>query len=117
MTHLLFVYGTLSSSSLSQEARRLAAGSTHLGTAWTRGELQDLHGFPALVQTGAGRVDGELLHVRDAGLWAELDAYEGVGEGGWYRRQLVIAIDASDQPRSCWTYVAHHSPRPRPVGS
>ncbi len=87
-------------------ARRLAEGSTHLGDATVHGRLIDLQGFQALQTGGTARVPGELLHVRDATLWDALDAYEGVGEAGWYQRELVVALDRDGQPRSAWSYTA-----------
>lgn len=105
MTHLLFVYGSLRASAANEASRLLAAGSRPLGPAHVRGRLLDLQGFPALVPGREGRVDGELVQVTDPALWERLDAYEGVGEAGWYRRGLVVAL-CRDEPRSAWAYVA-----------
>ncbi len=111
MTHLLFVYGSLRPGEDNDEARALAAGSRPVGPAHVRGHLLELHGHQALVPGPAGRVDGELVHVTDAALWDRLDAYEGVGKPGWYRRGLVVAL-CRDEPRSAWAYLA-----PAPVGA
>lgn len=100
------MYGSLRRDQPGKEVARLAAGSKPLGPAHVRGELVDLHGHPALSVGRGGRVDGELVHVTDAGLWDALDAYEGVGEAGWYRRELVVASDRDGQPRSAWSYTA-----------
>ena len=110
MTDLLFVYGSLRSDDGGPEAARLAAGSSSLGPAHARGHLTQLHGQPALVVGRGGRVDGELVHVTDRTLWDHLDAYEGVGEVGWYRRELVVVIDEAGHPRSAWAYTAAPSP-------
>lgn len=105
MTRLLFVYGSLRRGQPNPEADRLAKGSRHLGSAHVRGTLTQLHGFPALLP-GTQRVDGELVLVEDEALWGFLDQHEGVGEPGWYRRALVVALDAAGQPRSAWAYMA-----------
>lgn len=108
VTQLLFVYGTLRAAGGPPEAiaATLAVGVTHLGAAWTRGTMADLHGFQALQTKGSDRIEGELLRIQDAATWTALDAYEGVGEAGWYERRLVVAVDAAGQPRSAWAYVA-----------
>jgi gamma-glutamylcyclotransferase (GGCT)/AIG2-like uncharacterized protein YtfP len=107
LTQLLFVYGTLRRGEPGPEAARLAAGSRLLGLAHVRGEMIEVQGHRALLVGRGERVEGELLHVTDPALWAELDAYEGVGEAGWFRRELVVAIDEQGQPRSAWSYTAH----------
>jgi gamma-glutamylcyclotransferase (GGCT)/AIG2-like uncharacterized protein YtfP len=114
VTRLLFVYGSLRAGQDNDEARALAAGSSPLGAAYVYGALMDLQGHAALQPTGSGRgrVNGELVLIRDEALWTRLDAYEGVGEPGWYVRGLVVAIDAHGQPRSAWAYVA---PTPGPA--
>ena len=104
MTRLLFVYGTLRPDQDNDEARHLAAHSKPLGTAYVHGQLVELQGFPALVPGRTGRIDGALLLVNDEALWARLDAYEGIGEDGGYRRELVVAIDQRGDPRSAWAY-------------
>lgn len=85
-------------------AQAVAAGTTRLGAAQVAGRLVARDGFPALVVGGEARVPGELLHVRDPALWDALDAYEGVGEPGGYRRELVVALDATGAARSAWAY-------------
>lgn len=105
MTRLLFVYGSLRRDQDNDAARRLASAARWICKAHVRGTLTQRHGFPALTTGRTGRVDGELVLVDDA-LWAWLDEHEGVGEPGWYRRELVVAVDDKAEPRSAWTYVA-----------
>lgn len=106
MTKLLFVYGTLRPGQ-SPEGNRLAVRSRNLGPAYVHGTLVDVQGHQGLVSAKAGaRVQGDLLLIDDESVWAEIDAYEGVGEPGWYARGLVVAIDQHGQPRSAWAYVA-----------
>lgn len=111
MTRLLFVYGSLRRGQDNPEAHHLAASSRWVAKAHVRGTLGQLHGFPALTPGRSGRVDGELVLIDDA-LWPWLDQHEGVGEPGWYRRELVVALDERGDPRSAWTYVASDSPQP-----
>lgn len=106
MTRLLFVYGTLRPGQPNPASDRLASGSRSLGRAHVRGGLTQVHGFPALLPKGTQRIDGELLLVEEEALWEVLDRHEGVGEAGWYRRTLVVAIDDKGQARSAWTYMA-----------
>lgn len=108
MTRLLFVYGSLRSQE-SEPARHLHQGSDLVGPAYVHGHLTDVQGFPGLVVGRAGRIEGELRLIRDDALWAELDKHEGVGDEGWYIRQLVVAIDKNGDPRSAWAYT---SPQP-----
>lgn len=105
MTRLLFVYGSLLRGQPNDEAKHLEANSRWIAKAHVRGTLRQVHGHPALTPSPAGRVDGELLLIDDA-LWPWLDEHEGVGEPGWYRRELVVALDDKGEPRSAWTYVA-----------
>ena len=112
MTHLLFVYGSLRPGEDNDESRALAAGSKPVGPAHVRGRLVPVQGHLALLAGGGGRVDGELVHVTDPALWERLDAHEGVGEAGWYKRGLVVAL-CRDEPRSAWAYLAD-VPAPAP---
>lgn len=104
MTRLLFVYGSLQPDQDNAEAKHLASHSQSLGRAYVHGELVDVQGFPGLVPGRTGRIDGLLLLVQDEAIWDRLDAYEGVGEDGWYGRELVVAIDQRGDPRSAWAY-------------
>lgn len=93
----VFVYGTLRRGG---RASALLRGCECLGVRRVRGSLYDVNGaYPALVLEDAGEVEGEVWRCSGA-LLAELDQYEGVGQGLYHR----VRVEVEGTP--CWTYVA-----------
>ena len=93
----LFVYGALRRGAL--HAWRMEEGR-FLGEASVRGTLVAIDWYPGLVLEGETEVKGELWEVDEKHL-AELDAFEGIGEGsdhpGEYERvQATVSLGAEE---------------------
>src|SRR5262245_61422628 len=107
----LFVYGTLRQGSAHPMARFLAARARLLGMGTAAGRLHDLGDYPGMTEGRAGgeRVRGEVHELADPQTaLAELDRYEGCGEGDprpWlFERALAdVALDGGGQVRA-WCY-------------
>jgi len=110
---LLFVYGSLRRAADFPEARMLAAGADHLGTATARGRLYRIAWYPGMVASDdpAERVTGDLFALRDPALLAALDAYEGCGPADpapqEYRRAR-ITVESAAGPVEAWAYLFAH---------
>lgn len=107
-SELLFVYGTLRSDSGHPMHEVLARGAVLVGRGRVEGAIVDLGEYPGLVLERAGTVDGELWRVRDASLWATLDAYEGIGPDAevpesYERVRVAVALDDGTRV-TAWTY-------------
>lgn len=126
-TDLLFVYGTLMSTSggeLGRDMRaRLAREASVIGPATINARLFDLGRYPGLVEAGStdSIVHGELiqLHAAAATL-AWLDIYEGIEPGherlGEYERVSRTVALANGSLQSAWVYLYRADvARARPV--
>ncbi len=104
----LFVYGTLRSDSGHAMHDVLAAGAELVGRGRVAGALVDLGEYPGLVLAREGSVRGEVWRVRDASLWATLDAYEGIGpdaEVAESYERVRVDVRLDDGPTAAaWTY-------------
>jgi gamma-glutamylcyclotransferase (GGCT)/AIG2-like uncharacterized protein YtfP len=106
MTALLFVYGSLKSTAITEYSRRLAQEATFLGAAVTQGILYNLGSYPGMV-LGVGNVYGELWrlhHPEHALRW--LDAYEGINGlecDEYVRVQRMVQINHKQYP--AWMYL------------
>jgi len=110
---LLFVYGSLRRAADFPEARMLAAGADHLGTATARGRLYRIAWYPGMVASDdpAERVTGDLFALRDPALLAALDAYEGCGPSDpapqeYCRARILVESEAG--PVEAWAYLFAH---------
>lgn len=105
----LFVYGTL---------KRKPDGSKHellkradfFGSGRVRGKRYTADGYPAAVlNAGAGWIEGEIFRLDDAGLWAALDDYEGNS----YRRVLCEIECEQGGTLEAYCYVLAHTEETR----
>lgn len=101
---LLFVYGTLRSTSGHPMHRKLRAESDFVGPGTFRGRLYDLGNYPGAVlsRSNGDRVRGEIYRLREpARTLSALDAYEDKAF-----RRLKTTIRREDGARTqCWIYV------------
>jgi gamma-glutamylcyclotransferase (GGCT)/AIG2-like uncharacterized protein YtfP len=103
---VFFFYGTLTD--LSALRRVIGDADAFLiGPARVYGTLYDTGEYPALVLSGRAEVPGFLVDVQAEAV-AALDAYEGVAEGLYSRRQ-IIARTAGGERSLAWTYVYERS--------
>ena len=113
---LLFVYGTLMSTSTTKlgtpERRRLFQESVLIGPATMSGELLNLGDYPGFVtsKTSTSRVHGEILalhHPSQTFDW--LDDYECVSKNpikkGEYSREYLTAERKTGEVVRAWVYV------------
>lgn len=103
---VFFFYGTLVDAS----ALRRVIGDTDacvIGPALVCGTLYDTGEYPALVLSGRFEVPGVLVEVLPEAV-AALDAYEGVAEELYSRRQIT-ARTAGGERSLAWTYVYERS--------
>jgi gamma-glutamylcyclotransferase (GGCT)/AIG2-like uncharacterized protein YtfP len=105
---LLFVYGTLRSDSGHPMHEVLARGAVLVGRGTVGGALVDLGEYPGLVLDRDGSTPGEVWRVRDATLWATLDAYEGIGPDAevtesYERVRVHVRLDDGTDVEA-WTY-------------
>ncbi len=113
MLDLIFVYGTLRSTSPAPMAREFARNATLLGPARTPGRLIDLGRYPGLLEPAGNddMVDGEIWRLDDPeSFLPALDAHEGCGpddpEPHEYKRIVRAAILAgSSQAKDVWVYL------------
>ena len=113
---LLFVYGSLLSSSSHPMARQLAADATVLGQGRIRGDRYRIDWYTGLVpsELAATVVTGEVyrLHSPDT-LLPELDAYEEAeawrGTDAEFRRELLPVELVSECNLRCWVYSYNRS--------
>lgn len=107
---LLFVYGTLMRGYDHPMARHLAANADWRGAATCTGKLYRISSYPGLVLSSdpSDIVHGDLFALRDEGLFAELDAYEGCGADDPsphpYRRAMIDVVTLHG-PTQAWTYI------------
>lgn len=95
MQDRLFVYGTLMRGYDHPMARLLSDNADYLGAATMPGRLYQVRHYPGLIEATApsDRVAGDVFRLhRPAELLAQLDDYEGCGEGceqpAPYRREI-----------------------------
>lgn len=106
MTDLLFVYGSLKSTAMTEYSRRLAQEAAFFGAAVTYGTLYDLGRYPGMV-LGAGNVYGELWrlhHPQHALRW--LDIYEDV-KGSEYDEYVRVQcrVQINNKQYNAWMYI------------
>jgi gamma-glutamylcyclotransferase (GGCT)/AIG2-like uncharacterized protein YtfP len=96
MLDRLFVYGTLMRGYDHPMARLLSDNADYLGAATMPGRLYQVAHYPGLIEAAAAcdRVVGDVFRLhRPAELLAQLDDYEGCGEGceqpAPYRREVT----------------------------
>jgi gamma-glutamylcyclotransferase (GGCT)/AIG2-like uncharacterized protein YtfP len=106
MGDLLAVYGTLMDGLAPAAAPVLDGRVERLGPCRIPGRLYDCGPYPALSPEPYGPgVRGELLRLLDAGLWAELDEYEGCDPcdeaGSLFVRRRVLLLEPRHE---AWVY-------------
>ena len=116
----LFAYGTLLTGALDPAIDRLLArDAVSLGPARLRGRLHDQGGYPGMLETGHGWIQGELLEFANPSrALAQLDHYEGYNPGrpraGDFIRELR-QVETGSVMRDAWVYVLNtHRVRPGP---
>lgn len=108
---LLFVYGSLLSTSSHPMAAWLAAHADLLGAAVFKGKRFQVDWYPGVVPGDDGdAVVGEVHRLHDPrAAWPLLDAYEetgpGAGEHAEFRRALVEVTMADGRAAACWIYL------------
>ena len=109
---LLFVYGTLKRGGRNHD--RLAE-QTYVGAARTGPGfiLYSLGDYPGLVAEPADRggVAGEVWSVTASSL-AQLDAFEGVGEGLYRRERIPLLPPFADTPVETYVYARNLAGHP-----
>ncbi len=111
----VFVYGTLRRGlAENATARTFRAGATFLDRGWLPGALYSLGWYPALVEEGADRVEGEVWALAAPGLLHVLDTYEGLFDPGppEYRR-LRRRVRTPAGPIAAWAYIYAGAVTPR----
>ena len=113
---LLFVYGSLLSSSEHPLAQQLAANATLLGQGHVSGNRYRIDWYPGLVPSELADtvVTGEVYRLHSPGsLLPVLDAYEEAepwrGAGAEFRRELLAVELDSGSKLYCWTYIYNRS--------
>ena len=108
MSDLLFVYGTLLSSSPHPMARQLSREAQLLGPAKCQGTLYDFGKWPGMLLAGSGSVYGDVYYLHDVPFsLRNLDAYEGIGENvenPEYERRVIPVQFASGRTVAAWAY-------------
>lgn len=109
---LLFVYGSLRSSSTHAMARVLAENATLLGQGVLQAELLQISWYPGAVLSPdpASAVSGEVYRLKHtAGFLPQLDRYEECGSEfpqPWeFIRQCCPIRMADGTTLSCWVYL------------
>ena len=109
----LFVYGTLND----PEALTRLLGNRdrwrEVGVGAVRGALFDLGDFPGLLESesSADTVRGMVIELTEPDVaLTRLDAYEGVHDGVYVRREMPVRLDAG-KSLNAWVYLYN-----RPVG-
>lgn len=101
----LFLYGTLMTGEPGHRELGLEKRLALIGRDRIAGTLYHLGDYPGLVPGGAGFVHGELFATLDAGLLAELDAFElfdpSNPPASEYIRMPVMALDSGYRS---WVY-------------
>lgn len=118
--HHFFFYGLLKKGATGMPAHiDLEKAGEFLNTAYLRGELYDLKGFPGLVD-GDAVVTGILYRLDDAAIAPALDDFEDVIEDdldrSLYRREWRDIVDQSGEPtgEQAWVYIYNHPPGDAP---
>lgn len=108
----LFVYGTLKEGFDNEFAQLLHANSRFVGNGFFQGNLYDLGEYPGakLNRKTGGKVLGQVWELKDpAGIFPQLDYYEGIGpayaEPTEYRRALVPVQLEGDLILNSWVYL------------
>jgi gamma-glutamylcyclotransferase (GGCT)/AIG2-like uncharacterized protein YtfP len=114
----LFVYGTLRRGRAPAAVASRLAGRPRRGPARVAGRLLDLGAYPgAVLEAGAGRIEGELVDVEPAD-WGWLDRYEGHDPGAPEESLFVrVRTEAewAGRRQACWIYVYNGPAAGRPV--
>lgn len=107
---LLFVYGTTMSG---EQNHALMTGARFLATGKTKAEfdLVDLGGFPAMIQGGDTRVNGEVYAINAGGVRA-MDEVEDHPE---YFRRMNVELEGGPSVNCYVLPVDHGRPFPRIV--
>ena len=107
---LLFVYGTLMRAYGNEKIHRpLFLYATFLGTAFCEGKLYEIDGYPGMVISNDGLVQGELYQIDDEELLFDiLDEYEGFdidnpASSEYIRDRLTVQL--KDGEEKAWVYV------------
>jgi gamma-glutamylcyclotransferase (GGCT)/AIG2-like uncharacterized protein YtfP len=111
----LFVYGTLRRDA-AKPIERMVPTARYLGPGAIRGALHDLGEYPGVRLEGEGRVVGELYAV-PASAFATLDDYEGVAEGDYARRPVVVETAAGPHPAQVYEVDLARFPQAKPLPS
>ncbi|HEY1371717.1 MAG TPA: gamma-glutamylcyclotransferase family protein [Candidatus Binatia bacterium] len=101
---LLFVYGTLRSTSGHPMHRKLRAESGFVGAGTFRGRLYDLGTYPGAIlsRSNGDRVRGEIYRLREpARTLSVLDAYE---DRSFRRLKATVRRENGGRTR-CWIYL------------
>jgi len=121
----LFVYGTLRADSGHPMARRLRAGTRHVGRGSAPGCLYDFGDHPGAVFAvdSKYRVKGDVFRLgSNPRVLTDLDRYEGVSgddnadEAFFHRMVVDVKLD-SGKTVETWAYALKETPRARLIGS
>lgn len=109
---LLFVYGSLLSSSSHLMAQQLATNATLVGQGYIRGSKYRIDWYPGLVPNALAEtvVAGEVYRLHaPAALLPLLDTYEEAepwrGAAAEFRRELLPVTLSTGNSVVCWIYV------------
>ena len=107
---LFFFYGLLKQGANGGPKHiNLEAGGAFLGTAFVRGDLYDVGGYPGIVE-GNSLVKGVLYRIHDLSLVPRLDEFEDVIEddeaASLYLRKKrpVVTENAQTTSQTAWVY-------------
>lgn len=124
MTEYLFLYGTLLSGNLSEEAAEIVRQLRPVAPAHVAGRLYDLGEYPGAVidQSAETSIKGELFELpNDDSVLRTLDAYEEFDRNDWknslFVRARAVAKLADGRRVNCWIYVYNQDPGSRLIVS
>ncbi|SEN76571.1 gamma-glutamylcyclotransferase family protein [Palleronia pelagia] len=103
---LVFVYGTLRSGFINNEATiAFRNGAELVSPGWLPGLLYSTGWYPALIEEGPGSVRGELWRLTQPGVMAVLDDYEGLNEYPAEYKRARRDVQTDDGAHEAWVYI------------
>jgi pyruvate carboxylase len=108
----LFVYGTLMLDYPQNPLRELLENTTvTLGRGRLAAKMYFVdEAYPAIIENLEGEsfcVKGEVLEVKQASIFTQLDAYEEcepLNNGVYIRKKKEVVLETSQEVRLCWIY-------------